>query len=333
MQCHLSDTATERKTPCDSSTRLFQQQTRTASRLEMDTGSMRKRAETRVGNRFFSSMAVLALAVARSIAAISTLISIAPFSSTSVAAAARPRLGRRTPIRRSCWSRIWSTSVGASTSRIGFFFGGSWGATLALCYARAYPERVSAMVLRGSFLARPTDLEWFFGANGAARVFSDTYGAFVHLVPSDERSHLIRAYHQRIHGTDEHVATTWARSWATWGNQAATWTLPRSSDAEADMSHLIAKARIVTHYAFNRYFLGEQPLLAEVSKLPDVPITIVHGRRDLVCPFEAAWTLHQAIPGSRLVSVPDAGHLASEPPMIDALVAETDRLSGQDRPG
>lgn len=206
-------------------------------------------------------------------------------------------------------------------------FGGSWGATLALCYAQRFPNAVSAMVLRGSFLARPRDLAWFFGGDGAARVLPDAYGDFVGLIPARERCDLVGAYHRRLHGTDEKIALAWAQAWAAWGDRVVTWTLPPSeSKNKTDRKKLLAKVRIETHYAVNRYFLADRPLLEAVGGLPDIPIAIVHGRRDLICPFEAAWALHRAIPNSRLVPVAKAGHLAIEPAMINALVGEMDRL-------
>jgi len=206
-------------------------------------------------------------------------------------------------------------------------FGGSWGATLALAYAQRHGGAVSGMILRGTFLARREDLAWFFGADGAARVFPDAYSELLRVVPSAERGDLIGAYHRRVHGDDAAVADESARAWSRWADRVATWTLPPSEEQVAtDRHRLVAKVRIETHYAVNGYFLRDRPLLDGVSRLPDVPVTVVHGRRDLVCPVEAAWTLHRAIPGSRLILLSDAGHLAVEPAMIDALVGETDRL-------
>jgi len=208
-------------------------------------------------------------------------------------------------------------------------FGGSWGATLALRYAQTFPDAVSALVLRGSFLARQEDLDWFFGGSGVARVFPEDYGDFLCPVPADERGDLVRAYHRRIHGSDEEMVLAWARAWTAWAERVATWTLPQPRTEEpTDPQRSLAKARIETHYALNRYFLSDRPLLGAAGSIPDVPIAIVHGRRDLVCPFDAAWALHRAISGSRLVQVPEAGHLAFEPTMTDALVGEMDRLRG-----
>ncbi len=186
---------------------------------------------------------------------------------------------------------------------------------------------VSGMILRGTFLARREDLAWFFGAEGTARLFPDAYEDLRQAVPSAGHHDLIRAYHRHVHGDDPEVAFEWAQTWSRWADRIATWTLqPPAEQGEPDRQRLVAKARIETHYAVNGYFLGDRPLLDGMRRLPDVPITIVQGRRDLVCPVEAAWTLHRAIAGSRLILLSDAGHLAVEPAMIDALVEETNRF-------
>lgn len=206
-------------------------------------------------------------------------------------------------------------------------FGGSWGATLAIRYAQIYPLAVSAIILRGTFLARPRDVDWFFGADGAARVFPEAYADFSQPLTNDECSNPIAAYHRRLHGADRNIALNWARSWSEWSRTVTEWTLPRrDGNADTDPDRLLTKTRIETHYAINGYFLVGTPLLDAISRLPLVPITIVHGRRDLVCPCAAAWTLHRAIPRSRLILLDNAGHLAGEPAMVDALVRETDRL-------
>lgn len=206
-------------------------------------------------------------------------------------------------------------------------FGGSWGATLALRYAQDNPNAVAAIVLRGSFLARPQDLDWFFGDQGAARIFPEAYGNFLGPVPVAERDDLIAAYHRRIMGADAETAFAWACHWLDWGGTVTTWTLPTTDRTSVpEPQRLLAKAKIEAHYALNRYFLLDRPLLDAVGQLPAVPVCIVHGRRDLVCPCAAAATLNQAIPGSRLILVEDAGHPPVEPAMIDALVGETDRL-------
>jgi proline iminopeptidase len=208
-------------------------------------------------------------------------------------------------------------------------FGGSWGATLALVYAQIHPETVAGMVLRGTFLARPEDLQWCFSAQGVARVLPEAWQAFIEAIPVGERGHPIRAYHRRVHGGDPRAALRSARAWAAWTDRVVTWNLPSAGaeqERDEDPEARLAKVRIETHYALNRYFIAGNPILSRVDRLPPVPTSIVHGRRDLTCTLESSWMLHRKVRGARLVVVPDAGHLASEPAMIHALVEETERL-------
>lgn len=208
-------------------------------------------------------------------------------------------------------------------------FGGSWGAALSLLYAQAHARAVRAMVLRGVFLARQRDLEWFFGPDGVARLFPEAWRDFAGLVPPQERGDLVAACYRRIHDADERGAVAAARAWAAWTDRVATWTLPPAAQTTASPEQarrLLGKARIETHFARHGYFVGENEILEGAGRLAGIPLAIVHGRRDLTCTMEAAWLLHRAVPGSMLSVVPEAGHLACEPAMIDALVSETDRL-------
>jgi proline iminopeptidase len=212
--------------------------------------------------------------------------------------------------------------------------GGSWGATLALRYAQVHPTVVSGLVLRGVFLARERDLDWFLGADGAARLFPADWQVFSGMIPESERGDLAAAYYRRVHGPDMgDDALAFARAWSAWEDRVATWTLPGEQGPTAAEGgggavpdRLLARVRIATHYARHRYFIGANQILEQATRLPAVPVSIVHGGRDLVCPIESAWALHRAIPDSRLIVVPSAGHLSSEPAMADALVGETDRF-------
>lgn len=210
-------------------------------------------------------------------------------------------------------------------------FGGSWGATLALAYALVHPERLLGLVLRGVFLGRDADLDWFFGADGAARLLPEDWRAFRALGGSDDWAGLIDSYHRLVHGRDTRAAHRAAWHWSAWGDRVVTWSQPASVGPERGCSaksagRRLAKVRIETHYARNRYFLDRGPLLERVGALAGMPVTLIQGQRDLVCPPDAAWRLQRAIPGSRLQLLPDAGHLIWEPAMVDALVSETDRL-------
>ena len=208
-------------------------------------------------------------------------------------------------------------------------FGGSWGAALTLLYTQRYPELVRAMVLRGVFLARRRDLEWFFGPDGVARLFPEAWSAFADGVSPEERREPVPAYHRRVHDPDERLALAAARAWSAWTDHVATWTLPADGEPAGqpeEAQRVLAKARIETHFARHGYFISENGILDRAHRLAGIPCSIAHGRRDLTCTMEAAWLLHRAVPGSSLSVVSEAGHLASEPAMIDALVSETDRM-------
>ncbi|RKT47095.1 prolyl aminopeptidase [Thiocapsa rosea] len=204
-------------------------------------------------------------------------------------------------------------------------FGGSWGAALALLYAQTYPTEVLGLVLRGTFLARQRDLDWFFGPDGVARLLPDAWQAFLARIPAGEQQDPIGAYARRLHGPDNAVAIEYALAWAAWGDRVVTWNRSAVS-AGTDTARILAQARIESRYARHLYFLADNAVLEAAARLPAVPLVIVHGARDLVCPLEGAWALHRAVPGSRLRVVEEAGHPASDPAIIDALVSETDRF-------
>jgi len=204
-------------------------------------------------------------------------------------------------------------------------FAGSWGATLALVYAETYPARVTGLILRGVFLARQKDLDWFFEGKGVARIFPQAWEAFSAWLPEVGQDDLLTAYYNCLQSDNAKLNTLAASAWSAWGDTVVTngSIQQKTKDNEVASNGLLAKTRIEIHYARHHYFLSENYILGHISQLPDVPVSIVHGRHDLICPFEAAWTLHQAIPGSRLVAV-DSGHLASETAMAAALVNETE---------
>lgn len=200
-------------------------------------------------------------------------------------------------------------------------FGGSWGSTLALVYAETHPKRVQALVLRGIFLVRRRELDWFY-QEGASRIFPDAWEGFLAPIPPDERSDLRAAYHRRLFGTDPVIAQAAAEAWSRW-ELATSFLLPRNDNESDDW--LLAFARIENHYFAHGCFLeGDQQILSRVDRIASIPMTIVQGRYDVICPMETAWELHRNCPRSRLVVVPDAGHSSLEPGIVAALVEATD---------
>jgi proline iminopeptidase len=205
-------------------------------------------------------------------------------------------------------------------------FGGSWGSTLALAYAERYPDRVLGAILRGIFLCRPEDIAWFY-QQGASRLFPDLWQDFIAPIPASERADMVGAYYRRLTGEDEITRMAAAKAWSIWEGRTATLRQDRRV-VEYFSNPFVAMsiARIECHYFVNDAFLEPDQLLRDASRLEEVPGIIVHGRYDVVCPIDQAWALHRAWPGSRLDIVPEAGHAATEPGIVDALVRATDEM-------
>jgi proline iminopeptidase len=206
-------------------------------------------------------------------------------------------------------------------------FGGSWGSTLALAYAQTHPERVTELVLRGIFLLRRKEIDWYY--NGAAGyVYPDEWEKFLAPVPETERQgDLVAVYHRLLHSPDEQVATAAAVAWSTWeGSTSALLPQPDRVAETGEPRFALAFARIENHYFVNGGFLDEGRLLRDIDRIAHIPGVIVQGRHDVVCPAVSAWDLHRAWPGSRLHIVPDAGHAASEPGIVHHLVEATDKF-------
>jgi len=208
-------------------------------------------------------------------------------------------------------------------------FGGSWGSTLALAYAEAHPERVLALVLRGIFLCRPREIQWFY-QEGADRVFPDYWEDFVAPIPERERDDLLAAFHGRLTGRDEIARMAAAKAWSVWEGRTATLTgNPAVLDHFSDPHVALSLARIEAHFFANQSFLEPDQLLARAQRLADIPGVIVHGRYDLICPLESAWELARRWPRAELRIIPDAGHSAAEPGIRRALIEATDRFAGE----
>lgn len=203
-------------------------------------------------------------------------------------------------------------------------FGGSWGAALALYYAETYPERVLGMVLRGTFLARRRDVDWFFSA-GANRLLPRGWHEFETVV--GKPPNMIEHLYDTVFGDDQAAAEAVARAWARWSGEVVCYAIDNlGGESEEPMSTTMAKTRIEFHYAYHDYFIAENQLLDNVSLLPDVPVSIIHGQRDLTCTPDAAWELHRALPGSTLKILRTAGHLSGESLMTEALLDAADDM-------
>lgn len=208
-------------------------------------------------------------------------------------------------------------------------FGGSWGSTLALTYAISYPDHVHSMILRGIFLLRQREIDWFY-REGCSWLYPEAYDAFATAIPLEERGDLIRAYHRRLMHSDTDVQLEAAKAWSTW--EGATLSLRESPNRLRAFSadrYALAFARIECHYFINRgFFSRDDYILHHVDRLRAIPASLVQGRHDVITPVRNAWDLKQAWPEADLHVVPDAGHAMSEAGTISALVAATRRHAG-----
>lgn len=203
-------------------------------------------------------------------------------------------------------------------------FGGSWGSTLGLLYAQAYPERVTSLVLRGVFTMTQAELDWFYGG-GAARFYPDAWEEFTRPIPTAEHSNLIAAYHSRLTGPDEVQQVSFARPWVRWENATA---ILRPSRGSGPMNGTYARAfaRIESHYFMHRGWLqADDQILSQIGKISDIPGTIVQGRYDIICPPQTAYKIAEAWSAGEMVMIDDAGHALSEPGITSALIEATDR--------
>jgi proline iminopeptidase len=205
-------------------------------------------------------------------------------------------------------------------------FGGSWGAALALLYAQQNPGAVLGMVLRGSFLARAADLDWFL-AGGAGRIYPEAWQELMDFIPPEERGQPIRYLYRQVCSDDQIAQRRAAAAWQRWSGRV---TLGDAYDASR-YRHLepaqFHAAQIGLHYAEHLYFLNGKTILEGCPAIAHIPAYILHGRRDLVCPAESAYSLHQALPGSELEILTDTGHIAEDGHMLSAVLEISDRLA------
>ena len=206
-------------------------------------------------------------------------------------------------------------------------FGGSWGSTLALAYSQTHPGRVTELVLRGIFMLRKKEIDWFY-QKGASELYPDLWQHYLKPIPKRERHDLLHAYYKRLTGDDPDVRLQAAKAWSVWEG-ATSYLVPNDKIAAAfgagDLA--LSLARIECHYFVNGGFMEENQLIKNIDKIRNIPAVIVQGRYDVVCPCISAWELSQAWPEADLRIVPDAGHAAFEPGNVHELVMATDAFA------
>jgi proline iminopeptidase len=204
-------------------------------------------------------------------------------------------------------------------------FGGSWGSTLALAYAQTHAEKVKALILRGIFMCRPSEIKWFYQF-GASEIFPDIWERYSAHIPPEERHDYVSAYYKRLTHEDPKVRLSAAKIWSQW--EAATSRLLIDSQAIEDFedpTYALQFARIECHYFMNNsFFSSPSYLLGNIDRIRHIPTSLVQGRYDVVCPARSAWDLHRAWPQTELYMIPDAGHAAGEKGIRSQLIKITD---------
>lgn len=206
-------------------------------------------------------------------------------------------------------------------------FGGSWGSTLALTYAISHPDRVKGLILRGIFLCRPSEIQWFY-QEGASQIFPDVWDSYLAPIPVAERGDLVKAYYKRLTSSDSAVRLEAAKAWSKW--EAATSRLivdPSSIDEFDEPEYALSFARIECHYFINNaFFPTNNWILENIEKIRHIPGFIVQGRYDVVCPARSAWDLHKVWPEAEFHFSVDAGHAAAEPGTRSLLIEATEKF-------
>ncbi|WP_036482165.1 prolyl aminopeptidase [Myxosarcina sp. GI1] len=207
-------------------------------------------------------------------------------------------------------------------------FGGSWGSTLALAYSQTHPHSCKGLILRGIFMLRRSEIRWFY-QEGASNIYPDAWQEYLKPIPLEERHDLLSAFYKRLTSKDKATRLEAARAWAIWEASTSKLIPSQKSIARFGMAEFAeAFARIECHYFVNKGFLErENQLIENVDRIRHLPGVIVQGRYDVVCPMITAWELHQVWQEAEFTVVPDAGHSVSEPGIVHALIAASDRFA------
>ena len=211
-------------------------------------------------------------------------------------------------------------------------FGGSWGSTLALAYAQTHPSSVSEIILRGIFMLRKKELDWFY-QEGTSNIFPDAWEKFIEPIDLSKRDNLISAYYEIFTGDDEDKKLEAAIAWSKWEGSTVNLSYsPEMVDSFSEPKFALAFALIENHYFINKGFLShEQQLIEGIDGIRNLPATIIQGRYDVCTPLSTAWELHKNWPEAKFIITPFSGHSAFEKEITHELILATDKFGGVDR--
>ncbi len=207
-------------------------------------------------------------------------------------------------------------------------FGGSWGSTLSLAYSQTHPSSCKGLILRGIFLVRKKEIDWFY-REGANNIFPDRWESFLAPISPDKRNNLLKAYYEILTGDDHSKKIEAAKAWSTWEGSTVRLLLDENFIGDfSDEKFAEAFARIECHYFMNNcWFDSDNYLIENIDKIRNIPAVIVHGRYDIICPVVQAWDLHKAWPEADFHIIPDAGHSIYEEGIKNKLIEYTDKYA------
>ena len=207
-------------------------------------------------------------------------------------------------------------------------FGGSWGSTLSITYAIKYPEKCNALILRGIFLLRKFEIEWFY-QHGASHIYPDAWEKYIAVIPNHERDKLVNAFYKRLTSENEDERIESAMAWSIWEKSTSKLIPSKKSLHNFDNPKIAeAFARIECHYFINEgFFEYDGWILDQINKIRHIPTEIVQGRYDVVCPMKSAWDLHKAFPEANFHLIKNAGHSMTETGILSKLVEIMDDYS------
>ena len=207
-------------------------------------------------------------------------------------------------------------------------FGGSWGSTLSLAYSQTHPSSCKGLILRGIFLVRKKEIDWFY-QEGANNIFPDRWESFLAPISPDKRNNLLKAYYEILTGDDHSKKIEAAKAWSTWEGSTVRLLLDENFIGDfSDEKFAEAFARIECHYFMNNcWFDSDNYLIENIDKIRNIPAVIVHGRYDIICPVVQAWDLHKAWPEADFHIIPDAGHSIYEEGIKNKLIEYTNKYA------
>ena len=204
-------------------------------------------------------------------------------------------------------------------------YGGSWGSTLALLYAEANPNRVISLILRGIFLCRKNDIQWFY-QYGASEIYPTYWSDYISIVDKSKSDDILSEYHRMIFSKNEALSTEACKKWSLWEGKSSC-LFPTENVINAFDECSVSLARIESHFFINNCFIEEDQIIKNIDRILDIPCTIVHGQYDMVCPIRQAYDLNQVYPKSKLIIAKDAGHSLLEPTISREILKIFDELT------